>query len=525
VVASLIHVDGSPSKTDLIPIILDAFVSASTHTPPSSVIGYVTDAFLQYCTCLLQSEDPAPSCIPLQELYAACCGAAGPSDIAALEFSELLDPFGAWLGLLSRAPRCDIEGTPLRFSQRGLNTVVIALYCVLHGDSLWDTMFRLITIGGDVDTVGAVAMTIAGALYGLPATEAVFTTTVALAKVEVMTHPHTACALHNARSLAERYRRRATLFVAQEFDALRAVPDLLVPDGLDAPTWRLDKGRLRFEVASVGRFHRLSPDHPTSLAVGAQSWSSVHEFAMDFALTHPHTPGNVADDSYAAGLRDGLALALARSLALVTDLLATYDAELIPVFLPGAFEDECFRPTAPQWGHLLTAARTALQAEREHWFRSGSMDDPLSNLYPVPNLQIGGQRWPSVEHYVQAQKFEDPAMRERIRTETNGNRALELGRSRDYPLRADWSRVKLRVTLHALVLKFQSSDTLGGVLKATAPRRLVAIGDDYWGVSAGRGTNFLGRLLMKVREGLFHGMAPEDAVLASLWDEHDPDTG
>lgn len=31
-------------------------------------------------------------------------------------------------------------------------------------------------------------------------------------------------------------------------------------------------------------------------------------------------------DSYAAGLRDGLALALARSPALVTDLLATYDA-------------------------------------------------------------------------------------------------------------------------------------------------------------------------------------------------------
>mmetsp|Transcript_3472 Transcript_3472/g.10559 ORF Transcript_3472/g.10559 Transcript_3472/m.10559 type:complete len:691 (-) Transcript_3472:61-2133(-) len=61
------------------------------------------------------------------------------------------------------------NGELIRFSQRGLNSVLIAIWCVSHARSCWEWLARLIYVGGDSDTVGAVAGQIAGPL--LPASD------------------------------------------------------------------------------------------------------------------------------------------------------------------------------------------------------------------------------------------------------------------------------------------------------------------------------------------------------------------
>jgi ribA/ribD-fused uncharacterized protein len=58
-----------------------------------------------------------------------------------------------------------------------------------------------------------------------------------------------------------------------------------------------------------------------------------------------------------------------------------------------------------------------------------SESDPyfeLSNFSPH-GFAVDGAHWPTVEHYFQAQKFEDAAYRERIRNAASPQRAKALG--------------------------------------------------------------------------------------------------
>jgi ribA/ribD-fused uncharacterized protein len=48
-------------------------------------------------------------------------------------------------------------------------------------------------------------------------------------------------------------------------------------------------------------------------------------------------------------------------------------------------------------------------------------------------VEMDGLWWPTVEHYFQAQKFDDPKYRETIRSAGPAKRAAELGRSRADP--------------------------------------------------------------------------------------------
>ena len=50
----------------------------------------------------------------------------------------------------------------------------------------------------------------------------------------------------------------------------------------------------------------------------------------------------------------------------------------------------------------------------------------LSNFSP-PGFEAEGVFWPTVEHYFQAQKFEFPTIRERIRRAATPNEARLLG--------------------------------------------------------------------------------------------------
>lgn len=124
----------------------------------------------------------------------------------------------------------------------------------------------------------------------------------------------------------------------------------------------------------------------------------------------------------------------------------------------------------------------------------------LSNFCP-PGLESDGVYWPTVEHYFQAQKFADPAFRERIRRAASPKDARELGRSRAYPIRPDWEQVRESVMLYALRIKFHKGPARA-LLLSTGSRPLVEASpvDYFWGAGQdGSGLNRLGCLLEQVR--------------------------
>eukprot|EP01138_Halocafeteria_seosinensis_P005734 gb/GECG01005862.1/.p1 GENE.gb/GECG01005862.1/~~gb/GECG01005862.1/.p1 ORF type:complete len:154 (+),score=19.53 gb/GECG01005862.1/:1-462(+) len=128
----------------------------------------------------------------------------------------------------------------------------------------------------------------------------------------------------------------------------------------------------------------------------------------------------------------------------------------------------------------------------------------LSNFYPAA-FELDEKTWPTSEHYFQAMKFPEDAIQERIRQAPNPTRAKQIGRSRAFPLRADWNDVKEDVMRRALRAKFEQNPELRDQLMATHPATLVedAPTDAYWGIGKdSNGKNRLGVLLMELRDQL-----------------------
>lgn len=135
----------------------------------------------------------------------------------------------------------------------------------------------------------------------------------------------------------------------------------------------------------------------------------------------------------------------------------------------------------------------------------GLVHSPLSNFH-VGDLLINGQIWPSVEHYFQAVKTNDPLRREAIRLASSPGEAKSMGTSRSQTvLRPDWEAIKIRVMRYALRHKFVPVNSEGAYLLNTGHALLIEgndWGDRFWGMVNGGGENWLGHLLMARRAEL-----------------------
>jgi N-glycosidase YbiA len=126
----------------------------------------------------------------------------------------------------------------------------------------------------------------------------------------------------------------------------------------------------------------------------------------------------------------------------------------------------------------------------------------FSNFAAYP-ITLKSQRWPTSEHYFQAQKFADKAYQNKIRAANTPMLAAQLGRARTQKLRRDWESVKVDIMREAVLAKFTQHGNLRQLLLATGAANLVehTENDDYWGDGGdGRGKNMLGRVLMQTRE-------------------------
>jgi ribA/ribD-fused uncharacterized protein len=128
----------------------------------------------------------------------------------------------------------------------------------------------------------------------------------------------------------------------------------------------------------------------------------------------------------------------------------------------------------------------------------------FSNFAPYP-VVLHGKRWPTSEHYFQAQKFAGTPHAEEIRRAKQPRIAADMGRDRKRPLRRDWESVKDNVMLDALRAKFTQHDDLRTLLLSTGETPLVehTANDNYWADGGdGSGKNRLGQLLMRLRDEL-----------------------
>lgn len=125
----------------------------------------------------------------------------------------------------------------------------------------------------------------------------------------------------------------------------------------------------------------------------------------------------------------------------------------------------------------------------------------LSNFYPSPIRFDPNHIAPTSEHLYQAVKVKDPGTRVRILSAKTPRDAKQIANSAEFV--PDWHDKKVDVMRKILVMKFHSHPELYALLKATGTGYLEETnywGDRFWGVCKGEGENWLGKLLMSVRE-------------------------
>ena len=138
-------------------------------------------------------------------------------------------------------------------------------------------------------------------------------------------------------------------------------------------------------------------------------------------------------------------------------------------------------------------------------------DEPyyeFTNFYQA-RVFIDGKKWPSTEHYFQAQKFVGTPYVDMIRLKClSAREAFQLSRDPTVSQwrRSDWDAVKDDIMLKALRCKFAQHSDLREKLWKTGDKKLIehTTNDSYWadGGGSGRGLNKLGKLLMKVRDDI-----------------------
>ena len=123
----------------------------------------------------------------------------------------------------------------------------------------------------------------------------------------------------------------------------------------------------------------------------------------------------------------------------------------------------------------------------------------LSNFYEAP-LVYKGLRYLNSESAYQGQK--DPSRAEEF-VDLEAMKSKRLGRK--VTIRDDWDSVKLDIMYEIVLAKFTQNPELLDKLKATGDAILIEGNywhDTFWGVCEGKGKNYLGKIIMKIRAEL-----------------------
>ena len=105
----------------------------------------------------------------------------------------------------------------------------------------------------------------------------------------------------------------------------------------------------------------------------------------------------------------------------------------------------------------------------------------MSNQYPA-GFTIDGKYYKTNEHWFQSQKFKEEEWAEKIRNAKTGTKALQLGRSRNHPMKDDWRDFKLEIMLKGIRAKFEQNKDLAKMLLDTGDAEIAEHTklDDFW---------------------------------------------
>lgn len=126
----------------------------------------------------------------------------------------------------------------------------------------------------------------------------------------------------------------------------------------------------------------------------------------------------------------------------------------------------------------------------------------LSNFYPSLII-INQVEYATVEHAYQAAKTQDPSQKLLVAAQTTPGKVKRFGRT--ITIRKDWNQIKIKIMNGLIHLKFTIYEDLRKKLLATANMELIEgnlWNDTFWGMCRGKGHNYLGKILMQVRENL-----------------------
>ena len=129
---------------------------------------------------------------------------------------------------------------------------------------------------------------------------------------------------------------------------------------------------------------------------------------------------------------------------------------------------------------------------------------PLSS-YSKYGFHLDDAEWPSAEHYYQAMKFEDDAIREKIRQAPHPRDASKLAKQYKKQVRKDWDKIQATVMKRGTYMKCRTHKDVASALLKTGDKKIVENSqyDYYWGCGRdGRGKNNYGKILMDIREKL-----------------------
>lgn len=134
----------------------------------------------------------------------------------------------------------------------------------------------------------------------------------------------------------------------------------------------------------------------------------------------------------------------------------------------------------------------------------------LSNFWGV-EVEYDGDVYQNSESAFQAAKLKDKSLRRNFIyngkeydfTKLAPNTAKWLGKR--VPLRKDWEEIKIQVMCDVVRAKFIQNQDLAKKLLDTGDEYLAEVNnwrDRFWGVCGGTGKNYLGIILMQVREAI-----------------------
>ena len=118
------------------------------------------------------------------------------------------------------------------------------------------------------------------------------------------------------------------------------------------------------------------------------------------------------------------------------------------------------------------------------------------------DFMFDGDHCKSVEHALQAAKFLDEEVRQRILITEDPKEARNLGMKRHKSFRRDWNKVKVQIMADIQLAKYSSDDLLRQKLLETVhrPIKMMSSNDLFWSTNEeDDGSNILGRILCSVR--------------------------